>query len=1021
VVAKLAGWAKKTGERSFPFGRLNIGPRLTLCFVFIILAMLLGNAVLLSQFHQAQNQVERLRGVDQELIIVLQAHTNLMSFYDRVDELAHSEDSAELDVEAGPLRNALIEDSQRSRNALSQLPPEAELDPTLVPALQAVQDALPAELDAITQLAKLKDWQAVRLRLANQIRPLALTTAQLVENIDHEVAEKRAQALLKIREAQRRMLTIVVMTALLTLAFAGFLGLAITRSITLPLGRLMEGSRALAGGDFSHRVPATGNDEIALLGNVFNDMIVRLQDLYRELQRREAYLAEAQKLSHTGSFGWHASSGEVYWSEETFHIFECDLATKPTVELALGRTHPEDREILQQNFERAAAEKRGCDFEHRLLLPDGSLKYVRVVAHPTPGDRTGDILFVGAVTDITERTEAGEALRRSENYLAEAQRLTHTGSWVWEVTHRDAVFLSDEWYRLYEFDPADGKPNWEERIERVHPADRPIWMGAIERAIREKSDYDVEFRIVLPDGKVKSIHTLGHPVLDADGELVHFVGTSTDITERKLAEEALRRSEGYLEEAQRLTQSGSWAWSLRTREVFWSKEMFRIFDYDPVMVKPTLAHFNERVHPEDRASVQERARAETSQAEGADSEGDFRIILEDGSIKHLHSIAHPVRNEAGEVVEVVGTTMDVTEQYEARTALEAAFEEIKTLKDQLYKENIDLREEVDKVSMFEEIVGSSEPLRRVLVQVAKVAATDSTVLILGETGTGKEMIARAIHRRSKRSDRAFIRVNCAAIPPTLIASELFGHEKGAFTGATQRHLGRFELAEGGTIFLDEIGELPAETQSALLRVLQEREFERVGGTQSVSVDTRVLSATNRDLRAAVEAGTFRQDLYYRLNVFPIQMPSLRERADDIPLLVEYLIERYAKKAGKKIRNIDKKTMALFREYEWPGNIRELQNVVERAVVLCDGETFTVDETWLKRSLPRERTRAGALSKGLGRLDETQEREIIEAALAETRGRVSGPSGAATLLGVPRQTLESKIASLGINKHRFKSV
>jgi len=323
--------------------------------------------------------------------------------------------------------------------------------------------------------------------------------------------------------------------------------------------------------------------------------------------------------------------------------------------------------------------------------------------------------------------------------------------------------------------------------------------------------------------------------------------------------------------------------------------------------------------------------------------------------------------------------------------------------------------------MFEEIVGSSEPLRKVLSQVSKVAPTDSTVLILGETGTGKELIARAVHKRSSRSSRAFVGVNCAAIPAALIASELFGHEKGAFTGAVQRRLGRFELADGGTIFLDEIGDLPMEVQVALLRVLQERTFERMGSGQSISVDVRVVAATNRDLKVAIRAGTFREDLFYRLNVFPIQIPSLRERVDDIPLLVEYLIDRYAKKAGKNIRNIEKRTLELFEAYGWPGNIREMQNVVERAVILCDGETFSVDATWLTHESPRESSSAlGIPLKGLLRLDENQEREMIEKALAECGGRISGPSGAATRLGIPRQTLESKITNLGINKHRFKS-
>lgn len=334
--------------------------------------------------------------------------------------------------------------------------------------------------------------------------------------------------------------------------------------------------------------------------------------------------------------------------------------------------------------------------------------------------------------------------------------------------------------------------------------------------------------------------------------------------------------------------------------------------------------------------------------------------------------------------------------------------------DDLYRENLDLGEEVASGSMFEEIVGSSEPLYRVLGYLTRVAPTDATVLIAGESGTGKELVARAIHKRSHRSRRAFIRVNCAAIPPSLIASELFGYEKGAFTGATQRHLGRFELANGGTIFLDEIGDIPAETQIALLRVLQEREFERVGGAHPIPIDVRVIAATNGDLRAAVDAGTFRLDLFYRLNVFPIQIPSLRERPDDIPLLAKYFIERYARNAGKKITNIERKTLEWLQAYDWPGNIRELQNVVERAVILCDCETFAIDETWLQPE--RRRTTNGPVP--LAATIVNQEKTMIETALEQSRGRISGPSGAAGKLGMPRTTLESKIKSLRINKYRF---
>jgi formate hydrogenlyase transcriptional activator len=331
-------------------------------------------------------------------------------------------------------------------------------------------------------------------------------------------------------------------------------------------------------------------------------------------------------------------------------------------------------------------------------------------------------------------------------------------------------------------------------------------------------------------------------------------------------------------------------------------------------------------------------------------------------------------------------------------------------------ESLALREQIERDSMFEDIVGSSEPLRRVLSQVRKVAPSDSTVLILGETGTGKELIARAIHKRSSRARQAFIAVNCAAIPPSLIASELFGHERGAFTGATQRRLGRFEAANGGTIFLDEVGDVPAEIQVALLRVLQEREIERVGSDKPVPVDVRIVAATHRDLEQLVAQGKFRQDLLYRLTVVPITVPSLQERAEDIPLLVEYFVDRFAKKTGKKFRTIAKQSLRLFQAYTWPGNIRELQNVVERGVILTDGDTFSVDDTWFKRKQPKVTAPRRGMTGAL--LD--QEKEMIEAALADSRGTIAGPTGAAAKLSIPRATLEAKIRRLGIDKYRFKT-
>jgi transcriptional regulator with GAF, ATPase, and Fis domain len=355
---------------------------------------------------------------------------------------------------------------------------------------------------------------------------------------------------------------------------------------------------------------------------------------------------------------------------------------------------------------------------------------------------------------------------------------------------------------------------------------------------------------------------------------------------------------------------------------------------------------------------------------------------------------------------------DIDKRKRAEAELEKAFEEIKRLKDSLHDENVALREEIDQAFMFEEIVGSSRALKTVISSIVKVAPTDSTVLITGETGTGKELVARAIHKSSQRAGHPFITVNCSAIPPSLIASELFGHEKGAFTGALQRRQGRFELANSGTIFLDEIGELPAETQIALLRVLQEHQFERVGGSRVIPTDVRIIAATNRDLAAAIASGTFRADLFYRLNVFPIEVPSLRQRKEDIPMLVEYFVTRYAEKAGKQISKIDKNTLKLCQSYVWPGNIRELQNIIERSVILCTGDTLRIEEAWLSsKDTPRPKS-SGALTENL----HSYEKELIEAALAESKGKVAGLNGAAVKLGIPRSTLDLKIKLLNIKKN-----
>ena len=673
-----------------------------------------------------------------------------------------------------------------------------------------------------------------------------------------------------------------------------------------------------------------------------------------------------------------------------------DLYQNPR--LWIDTIHPEDRERVANTFARWISGEQVSyhDVEFRVIQPNGATRWIHERGVVSLNEQGKPYRVSGISTDITERKRAEEELQRSEAYLAEAQRLSLTGSFGWNVSSGE-LFWSKETFCILGYDQGT-KPTLELVLKRVHPEDLAFVQQTIDRASGDGTDVDLEHRLLFPDGSVKHMHVMARAVRDESGTL-EFVGAVSDVTATKLAEEKIRQDERELRRIVDLIPQVVIVTGPDGIPLYANRVMIDYTGVSPDQV-PFVGFGGRLSHPEDVEKF--RTIRQESLAHGVPFQLEQRMLGKDGIFRWFLFRYNPLKDDSGKVARWYVTATDIHDRKQAE--------------DRVQKENLALREEIDHSSMFEEIVGSSETLRKVLTQVARVAPVDSTVLILGETGTGKELIARAIHKRSNRSSRAFIRVNCAAIPSSLIASELFGHEKGAFTGALQRRLGRFELADGGTIFLDEIGELPAETQLALLRVLQEREFERVGGSQPISVDVRVLAATNRDLKAAVAAGTLRQDLFYRLNVFPIQMPSLRERMDDIRLLVEYFIERYGKMAGKKFRNINKKTLELFQAYDWPGNIRELQNVIERAVILCDGDTFSVDETWL---MPESREAYGPGVPFVATLVES-EKEMIETALAACHGRIAGPLGAAAKLGIPRQTLESKIKSLAINKHRFKA-
>jgi len=720
--------------------------------------------------------------------------------------------------------------------------------------------------------------------------------------------------------------------------------------------------------------------------------------------------------------------------------------------------HTEDRDRVMDSWRHLLDSGEAGEIEARLRRYDGDYRWFLFRVEPVRDNHGGILKWYGANTDIEDRKRA-EALLAAEKRTLE---MIANGACLPDILEKlcetidaqssdvkSAVMLMDP--DNMHLRPAAGPRFPKEWLEAITPvkigpcvgscgsaaflkqrvivsdiATDPLWADYRELTLRygfraawsqpllSKNQHVLgTFGMYYPEARIPSetdlrlIEGAGHiAVIAIEGERSQEALRS--------AFEEIRNSEAKLQQDEReLRQLIDF---LPQHVVVMNKDGTllqankRLLDYLGLTLEQMKASgIDERirwnVHPEDLERFEKGLSAGFSNRKPFEMEK--RLRGKDGRYRWFLIRCNPLLNENGGVVRWFGTGTDI--------------EDHKQAENRLRNENVALREEIERSSMFEEIVGSSEALRRVLAQVSKVAPTDSTVLISGETGTGKELIARAIHSRSNRSSRAFIRVNCAAISPSLIASELFGHERGSFTGAHQRRLGRFESSEGGTIFLDEVGEIPPETQLALLRVLQEHEFERVGGNQTLRVDVRVLAATNKDLRAAVADGKFRQDLFYRLNVFPIQLPVLRDRVDDIPLLVEYLVDRYAKKAGKRIRSVSKNTLDLFQGYDWPGNIRELQNVVERAVVLCEGEIFCVDPSWLVPASPSP-TSPNPTAQTIPLVADLAEREraMIENALREAKGLVSGPTGAAAKLGVPRQTLESRIRKLGINRHRFRT-
>jgi formate hydrogenlyase transcriptional activator len=733
---------------------------------------------------------------------------------------------------------------------------------------------------------------------------------------------------------------------------------------------------------------------------------------------------------------------------------------------------PEELLAEAQEYARRGLRGESLNVEAVRKHKDGTRVHVSILRAPVSIAGSQICQYV-IYRDITERKRAEQRLSESEAYLAEAQRLSETGSWAWNPATGDIRYWSEMCYCVLGFDPAGPLPRFEEFFHRIHPDDQAASRERFEQAIRDKTDFELDYRVVHPEKGIRSIHVVGHAVLDGSSNLMEFVGSVIDVTERKRAEQELRQSEADLRTKNDrlkllLNVTNEITSNLELREVLRSisSNIRNAMHCDAVFVSLVdSASGTPRLYvldfPQSKALIKEEivytisgagkrvletlkpAVVDVSDPAAVPPEIYDKVVAEGLKSACLIPLVNRGRVVGGLTIarttETSFTPEDVEflSQASGQIAIAVenalAYHEISELKDKLAQEKLYLEEEIRSEMNFENIVGNSPTLKHVLELVETVASSDSTVLVLGETGTGKELLARAIHDRSRRTQRTLVKLNCAAIPTGLLESELFGHEKGAFTGAITQKIGRLELADQGTLFLDEVGDIPIEIQPKLLRALQEREFERLGSTVTRKVNVRLVAATNRNLEKMVAAREFRSDLFYRLNVFPIRIPSLRERKEDIPLLVSYFVQKFAKQTQKEIESVPSAAMKGLTAWEWPGNIRELENFIERAVILTRGKALEVPLTDLRKTetetvtypavINKKRTARKALSSrpeinaGADEYERKQREEIIQA-LTACKGRIGGTDGAAIRLRINRTTLMYRMRKLGIYAKLF---